>query len=97
MTAQTMLPEVGKWYKNRNGDNFEVVAIDEHTGTIEIQYFDGTLEEYDQDTWIEIHPHPVEAPEDYSGSMDIEPEDYGMDRDEHAPKDWNNPLDEFDS
>lgn len=97
MTAQMMLPEVGNWYKNRHGDNFEVVAIDERTGSIEIQYFDGTLEEFDMDTWTELHPHPVEAPEDWSGSMDIEPEDYGMDLDEHTPKDWNNPLDEFES
>ena len=97
MTAQMMLPEVGNWYKNRHGDNFEVVAIDEHAGTIEIQYFDGTLEEFEQDTWNELHPHPIEAPDDWSGSMDIEPEDTGMDLDEHAHKDWNNPLDEFDS
>jgi len=96
MTIRMMLPEVGNWYKNRNGDNFEVVAIDEHTSTIEIQYFDGTLEEYDQDTWIELHPHPIEAPEDFSGSMDMEPEDY-TDIDERANKDWNTQLDEFDS
>ncbi len=96
MTTRMILPEVGNWYKNRNGDNFEVVAIDERTSTIEIQYFDGTLEEYDQDTWIELHPHPIEAPEDFSGSMDMEPEDY-TDFDEHANKDWNTQLDEFDS
>jgi len=96
MTTRMMLPEVGNWYKNRNGDNFEVVAIDARTSTIEIQYFDGTLEEYDQDTWIELHPHPIEAPEDFSGSMDMEPEDY-TDFDEHANKDLNSQLDEFDS
>jgi len=97
MTTRMMLPEVGNWYKNRHGDSFEVVAIDEHTSTIEIQYFDGTLEEYDQDTWVELHPHPIEAPDDFFGSMDIEPEDYGLDLDEHSTKDWNTQLDEYDS
>lgn len=78
MTPQ---PNVGEWYRIGRGDLFEVVAFDADDGTIEIQYFDGTIEELDVDDW-EAHTdegtlEAVEAPEDWTGSVDIEPEDGG--------------------
>ena len=89
-------PSVGDWYKDRSGETFEVVAMDEEAGTVEVQYFDGTVEELDLDNWHEIHPVPVEAPEDWSGSLDITREDYGVDLDDPLHSDWQNPLDELD-
>ena len=47
-------PAVGNWYKHENGDLFEVVAIDAADATVEIQYFDGTIEEIDFDSWQEL-------------------------------------------
>ena len=38
-------PIIGDWYKNEAGEIFEVVAFDETAGLIEIQYFDGMVEE----------------------------------------------------
>ena len=38
-------PVVGDWYRNSTGDLLEVVALDRSDATIEIQYFDGTVEE----------------------------------------------------
>jgi len=35
----------------RRGRCFEVVALDDDDGTIEIQYFDGTVEEMDIEDW----------------------------------------------
>jgi len=35
------------------GDSFEVVAIDTDDRTIEIQYFDGTIEELELEEWLE--------------------------------------------
>ena len=49
MTAP--LPGIGEWYRHTGGDSFEVVAFDEDDGTIEIQYFDGTVEEMDTEDW----------------------------------------------
>lgn len=72
-------PRVGEWYKRPNGSLFEVVAIDEDDGTIEVQHFDGTVEECEMDGWMESVCEVVDPPEDYSGSLDIEREDYGMD------------------
>jgi Family of unknown function (DUF6763) len=68
-------PVVGKWYARPGGDSFEVVAIDTDDGTIEIQYFDGTIEELDFDDWREDEIVRASPPEDWTGSVDVEPED----------------------
>jgi hypothetical protein len=40
-------PRIGDWYQNITGDNFEIVALDEDETTMEIQYYDGAIEEID--------------------------------------------------
>jgi hypothetical protein len=69
-------PVVGDWYCRPSGETFEVVALDADDRTIEIQYFDGTVEELDLAQWLEETIEATEAPEDWTGSVDIEPEDY---------------------
>ena len=45
-------PGIGDWYRQKEGGAlFEVVAFDDDDGTIEIQYFDGTVEEMDVEDW----------------------------------------------
>ena len=44
-------PVVGDWYRRQGGELFEIVAIDEDDGTIEVQHFDGTVEELDFEAW----------------------------------------------
>jgi len=68
-------PHVGDWYKNTRGDAFEIVAQDEEDETLELQYYDGTVEELDAESWEFMQPEPIEPPEDWSGSMDIALED----------------------
>jgi hypothetical protein len=72
-------PGIGEWYRLRGGELLEVVAFDEAEGTIEVQYFDGTVEEFDLDDWRSQRAtgaiEEAEAPEDWSGSVDFEPED----------------------
>ena len=74
-----MKPAIGKWYKILGSDSFEVVAIDDDDGTIELQYFDGTVEEMDIEDWQAEHDagnlQEVEPPEDWTGSVDIDPEE----------------------
>ena len=74
-------PIVGNWYKNVEDETeFEVVAVDEEAQTVEIQYFDGEVEEIDLDSWYEIVLEPIEPPEDWSGAYDqLEPDDLGYD------------------
>jgi hypothetical protein len=88
---------IGEWYKDFSNALFEVVAIDEEDGTLEIQYFDGTIEEVDLDLWDEVAMTTVEPPEDWSGSMDMEREDYGVDLDDGGREEYANPLDMLDS
>ncbi len=69
-------PEIGEWYRIRGGEPLEVVAIDEDDGTVEVQYFDGTLEELDLADWQAQRTNgeieDAEAPEDWSSSADVE-------------------------
>ncbi len=64
-------PIVGNWYRNQeSGTDFEVVAVDEDGQTVEIQYFEGEVEELDVDAWYELVLEPGEPPEDCSGALD---------------------------
>ncbi len=90
-------PEVGAWYQTRAGDYLEVVAVDPDDGTIGVQYYDGTVEEYDRDGWQELAFSDAEPPEDWSGSLDVNRDDYGVDLDRPGVDFLNNPLDYVDS
>jgi hypothetical protein len=75
----TPQPGIGDWYRLNGGALFEVVALDDDDGTVEIQYFDGTLEEMDIEDWDAQWEdgalETAEAPEDWSGSVDVESSD----------------------
>ena len=90
------VPVIGDWYRKSNGDVLEVVAMDRTDSTIEIQYFDGTVEELDFEAWEELRLEPAEPPEDYSGSLDLAREDRAVDRDGSRPHDWSSHLDYLD-
>ena len=49
-------------------------AIDEDTGTIEIQDIDGNLNELDIDEWYNLDIEECDGPEDWSNIMDDEDE-----------------------
>ena len=74
-----MKPTIGNWYRIQGSESFEVVAFDEDDGTIELQYFDGTVEEMDLEDWNAEKEtgalEEIEAPEDWTGSVDVDPEE----------------------
>lgn len=86
---------VGDWYQG-DGEPFEIVGLDPANEVVLIQYFDGALEEIDFDNWMELAARPVAAPEDWSGALDVEKEDYGVDPDVTHPQRWDSPLDHLD-
>lgn len=94
MTSPT--PVVGDWYRRFNGALFEVVAIDRDDGTLEIQHFDGTIEEFDLEAWNEQDFEEAQPPEDWTGSVDVEPEDYESERGVTAASAWVDPLTSLD-
>lgn len=89
-------PRVGDWYEDGSGRVFEVVAVDDVEGAVEIQYFDGAVEEVDFDTWAELEIQPAAGPNDWSGPFDdLERDDFGDIDTPLRPEAWGNPLDEF--
>ena len=89
-------PIIGNWYRNQEtGNDFEVVALDEDAQTIEIQYFDGELEELDLDAWYELAIESIEEPEDWSGPFDeLESDDLGYDENENSRPEENEEVNE---
>ena len=58
-------PIAGNWYRHLEKDEmFKVVGIDEDRDVIEIQYFDGDVEEIEADAWSEMDLDVAEPPED---------------------------------
>jgi len=91
-------PVIGSWFRRPGGDSFEVVAIDPDDRTIEIQYFDGTIEELELDEWLEDQIEASEPPEDWTGSVDVEPEDTENEYEAEpgASGAWGDPLQSLD-
>lgn len=73
------LVAVGEWYRTIDADSLEVVAADESEDSIEVQYFDGTVAEFDTESWHETIIGSGSPPEDWTGSLDIRRDDDGMD------------------
>jgi hypothetical protein len=97
---QAPTPTVGEWYRRASGESFEIVAVDEEDATIEVQHFDGTVEELDFDSWEEQWADALiergEPPEDWTGSVDVEPEDSDESDDQNSERQWLSPLDYLD-
>ncbi len=89
-------PVVGHWYRRGTRKLFEVVAVDEYENTIELQHFDGTVEEMDADDWPVRLLDEAGPPEDWSGSVDVNPEDAPNDTDGVVHAVWLDPLWELD-
>ncbi len=72
-------PVVGAVYEDEDGRTFEVTAFDENEGTIEVQYEDGTPDEFDLDDWYGMDLEQLES--------DDEDEDAVEENDSGAPDD----------
>ncbi len=90
MTQRPLRPEIGQWYLHRDkGEPFQVVGLDEATGTIEIQTFDGDVDEMEVAEWQTLDLEPGAAPEDWSGPIDtLEAGERGSPDDATPQLDW---------
>ncbi len=91
-------PTINNWFRNREENRiFKVVATDEDSATIEIQYFESDIEELDFDTWNELHLESVAEPEDWSGPFDdLLADDMGDTDSPQHPENWSDPLDDIE-
>ena len=85
-------PVIGQWYRRTNGNLFEVVAVDEQDATIELQFFDGTIDEVEMENWPAMLVEQNAAPEDWSGSVDMDPEDFSGRDSGEMPRGFHDPL-----
>jgi hypothetical protein len=94
MDTNVPRPEIGQWYtRSDKGEMFQVVGRDENSRAIEIQTFDGELDEIDVVTWATLPLERAEPPEDSTGPMDdVETDDLGFSETEMAPADFTQPL-----
>ena len=69
--------------------------MDEDERTVEMQHFDGTIEELDFEAWWDVELEPAEAPEDWSGSVDVDLEDM-PEPDQRTNRGWHDPLEFLD-
>ncbi len=89
-------PNIDQWYQHRDkGELLRVVAVDKAAGVVEIQDFDGDIEELDFDAWRDMDLELAEQPEDWTGPYDdIETDDLGYSSDTAmTQQDWRTPLD----
>jgi hypothetical protein len=77
--SNRLSPIVGNWYSHVDkGEAFQVVALDEDSGTIEIQDFEGGIDEIDFDEWRQLAVVSSAQPEDWGGPVDdVEPDEFG--------------------
>lgn len=87
-------PRVGDWYRRPDRPQpFQVVAYDREARTVDVEYFDGTVDEWPLAHWLTLDIEPGEAPQDWTGPFD------GIESDEAAESaieatDWQDRIDE---
>ncbi len=92
-----LMPTVGSWHQDlETGYVFEVVAVDDATGTIEIQFIDGEVDEYDLESWSELQLVPAAEPEDWCAAYEMNREDRIESDFIQRPENWSGPLAEIE-
>ena len=94
MNARIAPPHIGQWYMRLDkGESFLVTGYDDRTRSIEIQFFDGDLDEIDAETWAGLPVAPTEAPENCTGPIDdVLVDDLGYSETAMKASDWEAPL-----
>jgi hypothetical protein len=90
-------PLVGQWYAHmEKGQRFYVTACDEDTGTVEVQHFDGDIEEFSLEEWQELDIELSEEPENWAGALDIDSwDDLGTGITDTSEEDWTEAQKDF--
>jgi hypothetical protein len=92
-------PIIDQWYSHLDkGQRFFVTAVDDDERAIEVQHFDGDLEEFSFEQWRELDIALSEEPENWSGALDIvNRDDLGTEVTDTAVRDWRQPMREIRS
>ena len=90
-------PQIDQWYAYLDkGQRFYVIAIDEEENTIQVQHFDGDIEEFSRGEWRSLKIELSVEPENWAGALDIaEQDDLGTGVTDTKPDDWTEPGEDF--
>ena len=90
-------PIVDNWYQHLDkGQRFLVLDVNEDDGLVEVQHFDGDLEEISLEEWYQLELGTAEAPENWSGPLDIgTKDDFGTEITDTDIREWSEPLQEI--
>lgn len=90
-------PIIGQWYFHIDkGQRFYVAAVDEESQNVEVQHFDGDLEEFTPEEWQELEIELAEEPENWTGALDVsETDDLGTAITDTDRDDWDEAQQEF--
>lgn len=90
-------PRIDQWYSHLDkGQRFFVIDFDEKQNNIEIQHFDGDLEELSLEEWRDLRIVLSEEPENWAGALDIaEKDDLGTGVTDTSSADWSEPGKDF--
>jgi hypothetical protein len=77
--VNAIIPVVGRWYRHlQKGETFQVIGINGGGEPVQVQLFDGNIEEIPRDEWRATPMQACAPPEDWSGPYDdVERDDAG--------------------
>ena len=95
--ANDLDPVVDNWYLHLDkGQRFKVVALDDERGLVELQHFDGDIEELSLAEWSKMEIELSEEPQNWSAAVDVgEIDDLGTEVTDTSKDDWSESLGEF--
>ncbi len=90
-------PQIDQWYAHLDkGQRFYVVAINEEDNTVELQHFDGDIEELSLAEWRNLKIELSVEPENWTGALDIdEKDDLGTEITDTGADDWAEPGEDY--
>jgi hypothetical protein len=90
-------PVIDSWYRDASARTFQVVAVDNDEGSVEIQYFSGEVEEIALGAWYGMQLEAIDPPEDWTGPFDdLGRDDLGDTEQVTRPEDWSGPWEEIE-
>jgi len=91
-------PLIGTWYRDQQEQQtFEVVAIDDELGSVEIQYVDGAIGAFELDAWYRLPLVPIPSPEGTDSALDLSREDRWWHDQNPPPPPWDDPLERIEA
>lgn len=92
--SHNLIPVTGQWYRHLDkGEPFCVLDVEKGEDRIEVQHFDGDIEEFGFADWFEMDLGIAAEPEDASGPLDdVETRESGFGDTAMTPGDWRNSL-----